>query len=74
MPLSDARVRAIKPTEKAQKVSDGGSLFLFVPTNGSKLWRFSYTFGGKQKTLAIGAYPAISLAEARAARDASEIT
>lgn len=73
MALSDARLRAIKPTEKAQKIGDGGSLFLFVPTNGSKLWRFSYTFAGKQKTLAIGAYPAISLAEARAARDAAKV-
>lgn len=64
---------AIKPIEKAQKISDGGSHFLFVPPNGSKLWRFSYTFAGKQKTLALRSYPAISLAEARADRDAAKV-
>ncbi|SEL39818.1 protein of unknown function [Bosea lupini] len=60
-------------SRRLKKISDGGSLFLFVPPNGSKLWRFSCTFAGKQKTLAIGAYPAISLAEARAARDAAKV-
>jgi integrase len=69
MPLSDATCRAAKPAEKSYKISDGGGLHLLVETNGSRLWRQAYRFDGKQKLLALGAYPAIGLANARAARD-----
>ncbi|TIR15969.1 MAG: DUF4102 domain-containing protein [Mesorhizobium sp.] len=72
MALSDTAIRALKGQGTAKKYSDGGGLFLFVPPNGSRLWRMAYSFGGKQKTLAIGAYPAVGLAVARKARDAAK--
>jgi integrase len=69
MPLSDTACRNAKPGARPQKRSDGGGLFLLIAPTGGKLWRFSYRFGGKQKTLAFGAYPVVSLAEARRLRD-----
>jgi integrase len=68
-PLTDAKVRTIKPAEKPQKLFDGGGLFLLVTPTGGKLWRLKYRFGGIEKLLAIGAYPQTSLAEARQKRD-----
>lgn len=67
--MTDTEIRKLKPTERPQKISDGGSLFLLVTPQGSKLWRLAYRFAGKQKTLAIGEYPAIGLADARAKRE-----
>ena len=67
--LTDTEIRKIKPNEKPLKISDGGGLFLLVTPQGGKLWRLAYRLAGKQKTLALGAYPAVSLAEARAKRD-----
>ena len=72
MPLTDRTIRTIKPDLKASKYSDGGGLYLYVPVTGSKLWRLGYRFFGKQKTLYIGGYPAISLADARARRDVAK--
>lgn len=63
--LTDTRLRAIKPSEKAQKLSDGGGLYLHVAPNGGRYWRYNYRFGGKQKTLALGVYPDVSIAKAR---------
>ena len=68
-PLSDTKVRTIKPAGKPQKLFDGGGLFLLVTPTGGKLWRLKYRFGGTEKLLAIGAYPQISLADARQKRD-----
>lgn len=68
-PLTDTKVRTIKPTEKPQKLFDGGGLFLLVTPTGGKLWRLKYRFGGIEKLLAIGAYPQTSLADARQKRD-----
>jgi hypothetical protein len=53
-------------------LSDGGGLYLPVEKNGSKLWRHAFRFDGKQKLDALGAYPIISLADARAGRDANK--
>jgi integrase len=72
MPLSDTVCRTSKPKEKPYKLSDGGGLFLLVERNGSRLWRQAYRFHGKQKLLALGAYPSTSLAEARVGRDANK--
>lgn len=72
MPLSDAACRAAKPAEKPYKISDAGGLHLLVEKNGSRLWRQAYRFDGKQKLIALGAYPAVTLADARAARDANK--
>ncbi len=69
MLLTDVKVRAAKGHEKPYKLSDSGGLFLLVTTNGSKYWRFKYRFQSKEKLLAIGVYPTISLAEAREKRD-----
>ncbi|MBR0868604.1 hypothetical protein ACVIWV_008617 [Bradyrhizobium diazoefficiens] len=70
MPLSDAACRSAKPgDDKPYKISDAGGLFLLVEKNGSRLWRQAYRFDGKQRLIALGAYPAISLAAARTARD-----
>ena len=69
MPLTDTKIKALKPGARPSKHSDGGGLHLLVTSNGSKLWRLSYRYEGKQKTLALGAYPAVPLALARTKRD-----
>lgn len=69
MPLTDRTIRNLKPAAKASKHSDGGGLYLYVTVSGSKLWRMGYRFNRKQKTLYIGGYPSISLADARTRRD-----
>jgi hypothetical protein len=72
MPLRDAAVRNAKPGAQPKKLSDGGGLHVLIQPTGGKLWRLAYRFGGKQKTLALGAYPAVSLGEARGLRDAAK--
>lgn len=68
-PLSDAQIKNAKPQEKDYKLMDGFGLFLLItPTNG-KLWRFDYRFDNKRKMLALGAYPSVTLAEARQRRE-----
>lgn len=63
--LNDKAVAAKQPQEKQQKFSDGDGLSLIVQPNGKKLWWFRYRFAGKEKTLSLGIYPALSLKEAR---------
>jgi len=71
MALTDVKVRNAKPTEKQFKLFDGDGLFLLVmppgkkTPNGSKCWRFKYRFAGKEKLLALGTYPEVSLSDAR---------
>jgi len=69
MPLTDTHIRSLKPDVKPRKYFDGGGLFLFVPTNGSKLWRMAYRFDGKSKLLSFGEYPTVSLKDARERRE-----
>lgn len=69
MPLNDVAVRQAKPAEKARKIADERGLYLFVQPTGGKLWRLDYRIDGKRKTLSLGAYPDVSLAEARRGRD-----
>lgn len=69
MPLTDVRVRTAKPAEKDYKMADERGLFLLVKKNGSKYWRMKYRIAGREKLLAIGVYPDISLASARQSRD-----
>jgi len=69
MPLTDAAIRNAKPSTKPIKLSDGGSLYLLIQPHGTKLWRMAYRHAGKQKTLAFGIYPTVTLAEARGRRD-----
>ncbi|NML62241.1 tyrosine-type recombinase/integrase [Massilia sp. RP-1-19] len=65
MRLTDIKCRQAKPGEKLLKLSDSGGLQLHVFPAGSKLWRGAYRYNGKQKTFAMGAYPALSLQDAR---------
>jgi integrase len=69
MKLTDTAIRTAKPAEKRQTLFDGGGLYLVINPNGSKLWRLKYRFDGKEKLLSFGAYPAVSLKEARERRD-----
>lgn len=69
MALTDAKIRAAKPDEKSYKLSDSGNMYLLVHPNGSKYWRLRYRHLGKEKTLALGQYPEVSLSEAREKRD-----
>ncbi|TDN50204.1 integrase [Buttiauxella sp. JUb87] len=69
MALTDIKVRTAKPTDKQYKLTDGNGMHLLVHPNGSRYWRLQYRFGGKQKMLALGVYPDVSLADARARRD-----
>lgn len=66
--LTDTTVRQSKPKDKPYKLTDGGGLYLLINTTG-KYWRLNYRFAGKQKTLALGVYPAVSLIDARQKRD-----
>lgn len=66
MALTDIKVRTAKPTDKQYKLTDGSGMHLLVHPNGSKYWRLQYRFDGKQKMLALGVYPEITLADARA--------
>lgn len=65
MALTDIQIRTAKPKEKDYKLSDSEGLFLLVANTGGKRWRFKYRFSGKEKLLALGTYPDISLQEAR---------
>jgi hypothetical protein len=63
--LTELAIKKAKPKEKSYKISDGGGLYLEVMPNGSKYWRMKYRFGGKEKRLAFGVYPLVTLAAAR---------
>lgn len=65
MKLNDIAVKKAKSGDKLRKLSDGGGLYVLVHPNGGKYWQIAYRFHGKQKTLAVGTYPEVSLAEAR---------
>lgn len=69
MRLSEFKVRKAKPKEKAYRLSDGGSLFLLIKPNGSKLWQLRYRFRRKENILSFGPYPLITIAEVRQKRD-----
>lgn len=69
MALTDAKLRSLKGSGRAQKLGDAGGLFVLVTPGGSRLWRLAYRFGGKQKLLALGKYPDVSLGDARLARE-----
>jgi enamine deaminase RidA (YjgF/YER057c/UK114 family) len=69
--LTAAAVRNAKARERDYKLSDGRGLVLLVRANGAKWWRLRYTFQGAEKMLSLGVYPDVSLALARAHRDAA---
>lgn len=65
MALTDIQVRKAKPDTRPRKLSDSGGLYLHVIPTGGKLWRWAYRFEGKQKLMALGSYPDVTLAEVR---------
>jgi len=67
--LTDVAIKAAKAEAKLRKLSDGGGLQLWLDPRGYRHWRFAYRFDAKQKVLALGTYPAVSLSAARVARD-----
>ncbi len=69
MKLTDTAIKKAKPEAKQYKMSDGGGMYLLVHVNGGKYWQMSYRFGGKYKTLALGVYSDVTLADARTRRD-----
>ena len=75
MALTDTFIKNAKHSGKpvGDKHSDGGGLYLHIKAAG-KYWRMAYRFAGKQKTLALGVYPAVTLAQARKARDDAKAT
>ena len=68
MKLTDVAIKSAKSKGKSYKISDGDGMFLLVHTNGSKYWRMKYYFASKEKILALGVYPDVSLADARERR------
>lgn len=71
MSLSEVKARNAKPRSKPYKIADGEGLFLLVTPAGGKYWRLRYFFGGKEKLLALGVYPEVSLSDARDRRQAA---
>jgi integrase len=69
MPLTDTAVKKAKPGSRPMKLSDGKGMYLLVNPTGSKLWRWKYRLLGKERVMSFGAYPDVSLAQARDALD-----
>jgi hypothetical protein len=69
MPLSDVQIRNLKPKAKPYKVGGFDGPYMTVTPTGSRLWHLKYRIAGREKRLSFGAYPAISLAQARQLRD-----
>jgi integrase len=70
MPLTVLQIAALQPLDKSYRKADEKGLYIEVFPNGSKLWRFKYRTGGKEKRLALGAFPETTLTDARSKRDA----
>ena len=69
MSLTELAIKNRKPSDKPIKMPDERGLFLLIHPNGSKYWRLRYSFEGRERLLALGVYPDVSLAEARERRD-----
>jgi integrase len=72
MSLTNVGVKSATPSEKPYKLGDAGGLYLLVNPNGTRWWRLKYRFDGKERSLALGAFPAVGLKEARDGRDAAK--
>ena len=69
MPLTDLAIRQAKPGDKPRKLSDERGLYIEVRPTGGKYWRYRYKIDGVENVFAIGEYPELGLADARAERD-----
>lgn len=67
--LTELECKNAKPQSKRYRIADAGGLYIEIWPNGSKYWRFKYRHLGKEKLLALGVYPLVTLREAREARD-----
>jgi integrase len=67
--LTDTVIRTTKPTEKPQKLFDGGGLYLLIKPTGTRLWHLKYRVAGREKLISFGQYPEVSLKQARERRD-----
>ncbi len=73
MALTDRQIKAAQPTDKQYKLYDSEGLLLLVHPNGSKYWRLKYRYDGKEKMLALGIYPKITLSEARKKKNEAKL-
>lgn len=73
MPLTDTKAKQAKPKDKTYRLSDERGMYLEITKAGGKYWRLKYRYGGKEKRLALGVYPEVSLKKARDLRDAARI-
>lgn len=71
MPLTDQKIRSLKPKMRSYKCADERGLYVEVTPTGGKWWRFKYRFAGKEKRISVGTYPDISLKDARARRESA---
>ncbi len=69
MQLTNKAIQSLKPTDKIYTIADSHGLSLRIMPNGQKYWRYRYRHLGKEKMLALGVYPIVSLLEARSKRD-----
>ncbi len=69
--LTDLACKRAAPRDRDWKLADGGSLYLLIKPSGTKSWRWKYRFGQKEKQLTLGLYPAVSVTQARRARDSA---
>ncbi|HFT5870811.1 TPA: Arm DNA-binding domain-containing protein, partial [Escherichia coli] len=72
MSLNDSKIRKLKPYSRPVKLSDSHGLYLLVNPGGSRIWYLKYRFNGKESRVSLGAYPLVSLAEARQQRMAEK--
>ena len=68
-PLATVAIAAAKPRAKPYKLADGQGLYLEVMPNGARYWRMKYRFAGKERRIAFGVFPEVSLSEARRRRE-----
>ncbi len=73
MALTDVKIRSAKPKASDYRLADAAGLYLFVTPSGGKLWRWNYRYDGKQKTMSLGKFPDISLADARSAHQTARM-
>ncbi|CDI03744.1 MAG TPA: Arm DNA-binding domain-containing protein [Candidatus Competibacter sp.] len=70
MALTDSAIKSFRnSTPSTVKLADEKGLFLLITASGAKLWRARYRFANREQLLALGAYPGVSLEEARLRRD-----
>jgi integrase len=67
--LTDTSIRKATPDTKPRKLTDGGGMYLLLKPDGGRYWRLDYRHSGKRKTLALGVYPSVTLADARQRRE-----